>query len=192
MRIEINQYNPAWPKAFAEIGARLRGVFGDSALRIDHIGSTSVPGLSAKNIIDVQVSVANLDLEPNLLDRLMAADFALVPEVDRDHVPAGATSDAESWSKKYARGAHQGRRVHVHMRASGAANQRYALLFRDYLRASPGTATSYSLIKMELAKRHGDDVDAYYAVKDPVCDLIVDAAERWASATRWTLGPSDA
>ena len=80
----------------------------------------------------------------------------------------------------------------MHIRATGSANQRYALLFRDYLRASPGTATSYSLIKTELAKRDEDDVNAYYAVKDPVCDLIMDAAERWASATGWLPGPSDA
>jgi GrpB-like predicted nucleotidyltransferase (UPF0157 family) len=73
----------------------------------------------------------------------------------------------------------------VHIRRHGAPNERYALLFRDYLRTSTGAAGSYALIKQELAARHSDDEDAYYAVKDPVCDLIMDAAERWATATDW-------
>jgi GrpB-like predicted nucleotidyltransferase (UPF0157 family) len=192
MKIVIEAYDSAWPEAFAKIGVRLRDVFGAAALRIDHIGSTSVPGLSAKNVIDVQLSVASLDLDQALLDRLSIAGFEIQASIDRDHVPAGLPSDSASWAKKYARGTHQGRRVHVHIRRNGAPNQRYALLFRDYLRASPNAAASYALIKSELAKRHENDADAYYDVKDPVCDLIMDAAERWASATRWTPGPSDA
>ena len=58
--------------------------------------------------------------------------------------------------------------------------------------ATPHAAASYALIKRELAARHADDVDAYYAVKDPVCDLIMAAAEPWALASGWTLPPSDA
>lgn len=192
MKIVIETYNPAWPAAFAAVGARLREVFGDTAQRIDHIGSTSVPGLSAKDVIDVQVSVASLNLDPAVFNRLAAAGFELQAAIVGDHLPAGASSNPVGWSKKYARGVHEGRRVHVHIRRIGAHNQRYALLFRDYLRASPSTAASYVLIKSELAKRHEDDVDAYYAIKDPVCDLIMDAAERWASATHWMPGPSDA
>ena len=78
-----------------------------------------------------------------------------------------------------------------HLRVAGRANERYPLLFRDYLRANPHASRSYGLIKRELASRFPDDPDAYYAVKDPVCDLIVDAAERWAVVSNWVVPPSD-
>jgi len=71
-------------------------------------------------------------------------------------------------------------------------NQRYPLLFRDYLRASLPARESYALVKRALARLHPDDVDAYYDVKDPVCDLILDAAERWAAETGWQAPQSDA
>ena len=83
------------------------------------------------------------------------------------------------------------RRIHLHVRQTGRANQRYALLFRDYLRAAPTTAAAYGQIKEALARLHPEDEGAYYDVKDPVCDFIADAAERWAAATGYVPGPSD-
>lgn len=74
------------------------------------------------------------------------------------------------------------------MRGAGRANQRYALLFRDYLRETPTAADAYGRVKLALAAQHPDDAVAYYAVKDPVCDLVVEAAEHWAVATGWTVG----
>jgi GrpB-like predicted nucleotidyltransferase (UPF0157 family) len=59
------------------------------------------------------------------------------------------------------------------------------LLFRDYLRFSPAAAAAYAQVKVALARLHPDDAKAYYDVKDPVCDLVMDAAERWAADTRW-------
>ena len=67
------------------------------------------------------------------------------------------------------------------MREVGRANQRYALLFRDHLRADARAAAAYERVKVALARLHPDDADAYYAVKDPVCDLVIHAAERWAA-----------
>ena len=74
---------------------------------------------------------------------------------------------------------------------AGNANQRYALLFRDYLRAHPSTAEAYGSLKRGLAAV-APDVDAYSDLKDPACDLIYLAAEDWAAATGWDPGPSDA
>jgi GrpB-like predicted nucleotidyltransferase (UPF0157 family) len=82
--------------------------------------------------------------------------------------------------------------LHVHVRAAGSPNERYALLFRDHLRAHPADAATYGLIKRELARHFPGDWDAYYAVKDPVCDLVIGHAEAWARATGWEPGPSDA
>jgi GrpB-like predicted nucleotidyltransferase (UPF0157 family) len=65
------------------------------------------------------------------------------------------------------------------------------LLFRDYLRAHPIVAAAYAQAKLALARHHAADPDAYYAIKDPVCDLIMAGAESWAAATQWNPGPSD-
>jgi len=192
-RIVIEKYDPAWPEAFQRVARRVRDAFGSRALRVDHIGSTSVPGLGAKNIIDLQVTVADLEfIDEEYVAHLREHGFIMDRPYISDHVPAGRPTDPGSWAKRYADAMSDGRVVHVHIRVSGRSNQRYPLLFRDYLRASPQAARSYDLIKRELARLHGEDVDAYYAVKDPVCDLIIDAAEQWAIATHWTPGPPDA
>ncbi len=80
----------------------------------------------------------------------------------------------------------------MHVRQAGRANQRYALLFRDYLRADPACAAAYGQVKVALARLHPNDQDAYYDVKDPVCDIIMAAAERWARETDYRQGPPDA
>jgi len=77
------------------------------------------------------------------------------------------------------------------IRLTGRANQRYPLLFRDYVRAHPPIAAAYAQVKMALVTHGLHDLDPYYDVKDPVCDIIIGGAEAWATATGWTLGPSD-
>jgi len=77
------------------------------------------------------------------------------------------------------------------VRVAGRPNQRYALLFRDYLRAHPGAAQAYAQVKLALAHYHAQDVDAYYAVKDPACYLSIGGAEIWAAATGWEPGATD-
>jgi GrpB-like predicted nucleotidyltransferase (UPF0157 family) len=189
--IEIVDYQPRWPDEFAEIAAKLRTAFGPLALAIHHIGSTSVPDLAAKDVIDLQVSVAALDPGDPIEAAVAAAGYAWSPDPLNDHVPIGADPNPALWRKRYA-GAGSAllpalpgaRRTHIHIRQLGLPNHRYALLFRDYLRASLPARENYALLKRELARLHPDDVDAYYAVKDPVCDLILDAAEHWAGADR--------
>jgi len=189
--IEIRPYRVGWPSEFRAVGAGLRQALGPLALAINHIGSTSVPGLDAKDVIDVQVSVRALDAEA-LRPALGRAGYTLRDDIARDHVPSGEDPAPERWSKLMAVAPEGARRTHIHLRVRGRPNERYPLLFRDFLRATPAAAGSYALIKRELAARHADDVDSYYAVKDPACDLIMVAAEPWATATGWTLPPSDA
>ena len=76
-------------------------------------------------------------------------------------------------------------RPNLHIRAEGRANQRYALLFRDYLRAHPTVAAGYGELKRRLADYVGADRNNYVEIKDPVCDIITAAAEEWAAATGW-------
>jgi GrpB-like predicted nucleotidyltransferase (UPF0157 family) len=190
-QIEILEPQVGWPAEFAAAGARLRQALGPLALAINHIGSTSVPGLDAKDVIDLQVSVAALDLDL-LKPAIDAAGYRLRDDIWFDHVPAGEDPNPDLWAKFRAAAPEGGRRTHIHIRVRGRPNERYALLFRDFLRATPPAAASYALIKRQLAARHADDVDAYCAVKDPVCDLIMTAADPWAVAQGWTLPPSDA
>ena len=186
--IEIAPYRPAWADEFARLTAGLRAALGPLALRIDHIGSTAVPGLPAKNIIDMQVTVARLE---EAVDRaVISAGYARREEVGLDHVPPGASDDPEQWRKWFFR-EQAGRRVNLHVRLAGRANQRYPLLFRDYLRRHPAAANAYAQVKLALARLHPDDIDAYYEVKDPVCDIIMAGAQAWAVETKWEPGPSD-
>ena len=190
-RIEIVPYDDGWPGEFRAIGGAIREALGALALRVDHIGSTSVPGLAAKDVIDIQVTVRELDA-PAIATALAPLGYTLHPTIDRDHVPPGGDGQPEDERRKLLFNAPAGqRRTHLHVRQAGRANQRYALLFRDYLRASPAAAEAYRRVKVALARLHPDDQEAYYDVKDPVCDLIMDAAERWATATGYAPGPPD-
>ena len=183
-RIVIQPYSHQWPSEFEEVKVNLQEGLGDVAARIDHIGSTSVPGLAAKNIIDVQVSVSDL------ADRRLVGAFerlgAAATDITMDHVPPGDQREPSAWEKRYFRAPASWRPTHIHVRETGRANTRYALLFRDYLRHSPPAAAAYAQIKMTLSRLHPEDVDAYYAVKDPVCDLIMNAAEQWAHGAGWS------
>jgi GrpB-like predicted nucleotidyltransferase (UPF0157 family) len=183
MTIAIVNYDPAWPHEFETIRSSLLEALGPLAVRIDHIGSTSVPGLGAKDVIDVQVTVR--ELSPQVRHRLIDAGYVHWEAITRDHTPLGEDDSPRYWAKFLFTQPMGKRRANVHVRVYGNPNQRYALLFRDYLRAHPNSARSIELIKREIAKRHAEDEDAYYDIKDPVYDLIWDAAQEWARHTEW-------
>ena len=189
--IEIQPDCPAWPGEFTVLAGNIRNAMGDLAVRIVHIGSTSVPGLMAKNIIDIQVSVAQLGV-PEIAARLSSIGYAIREDIVGDHIPPGYDPDPGQWRKQYFRAPADQRPTHLHVRQLGLANQRYALLFRDCLRAHRHLAETYAEIKSQLARLHPEDVDAYYAIKDPVCDLIMSSAEMWAASTAYSAGPTDA
>ena len=188
--ILILPYQPTWPADFQALAAPLRGALGGLAARIDHIGSTAVPGLPAKDIIDIQVSVTALS--PAVEKALLSLGYSRRAGIAMDHIPPAGPADPALWGKWYFTPPADLRPMHLHVRLLGCPNQRYPLLFRDFLRTHPATADAYAQIKRALAHFHADDLDAYYAVKDPVCDLIIDAAEIWAGVTAWQPGPPDA
>lgn len=166
---------------FEDLATRLRGVLGRRAVRVDHIGSTSVPGLSAKDVIDIQVTVDELDAD-ELTPLFAQAGFRRRPAIVGDHRPPRASDDPDDWRKLYFDT--EDRSMHIHVRQTGRANQRYAILFRDYLRAHPDAADAYAEFKKRLA-RLCDDTGVYADAKDPVCDIIMQAAESWAERTAW-------
>jgi GrpB-like predicted nucleotidyltransferase (UPF0157 family) len=182
VRPQIVEYRPEWPRRFDELAGRLCDALGPLALRIDHIGSTSVRGLCAKDVIDVQVTVAELEAEA-LRPAIEQAGFRSRPTIVRDHVPPGADDDEDDWRKLYFDTEDDG--VHIHVRRDGRANQRYPILFRDYLRAHPDAAEAYGRLKRQLATLC-PDTRMYSEAKDPACDLIIQAAEVWAASTSWS------
>lgn len=184
--IVIKDYNPAWPAEFERLRSSLEEILGSTALRIDHIGSTAVPGLGAKDVIDIQVTVR--ELTPEITRRLMGAGYHYIEAITQDHVPLGEDEDPRRWVKLLFSQPEGARRANLHVRIEGNPNQRYPLLFRDYLRLHPDSARAVELIKRQLARLHGDDLEAYYDIKDPVYDLIWEAAKEWAGFTGWKLG----
>jgi GrpB-like predicted nucleotidyltransferase (UPF0157 family) len=189
--IEIIPYNTRWPAEFAAIGAALRRALGDLALRIDHIGSTAVPGLAAKDRIDVQIAVAGFEHFDDMRARIEALGYEPRPGFTGDHLPPGWEGPESEWEKRFFTTPPGQRPANLHVRVLGRANQRYALLFRDYLRAHPASAAAYAELKRRLA-RHLAELSFYAEVKDPACDLIAVAAEDWAQQIGWRPGPSDA
>jgi GrpB-like predicted nucleotidyltransferase (UPF0157 family) len=178
-KVVIVPYDPEWPQLFSELGAALRGALGSVALRIDHIGSTSIPGLEAKPIIDVQISVESF--EPLDAFRVPLESIGLVHRADNPDL-----------SKRYFRESPGARRTHVHVRRAGSFSEQLALLFRDYLRAHTRDARRYGEIKRQVAREHGDDRRAYNDAKAAFIWEIVAQAQRWSQQTGWEPGPSDA
>jgi GrpB-like predicted nucleotidyltransferase (UPF0157 family)/ubiquinone/menaquinone biosynthesis C-methylase UbiE len=189
-RVRLVQHDRVWATEFDGIRIRLSRALGPLALSIEHIGSTAVPGLEAKDVIDVQVAVRSLSPPGAIAERLIADGWTHRPGIVSDHVPPGG--DPAGWEKLYFVAPAGQRAIHVHVRPSAAPNRRYALLFRDYLRAEPQAAEAYARAKRGLAELCGADRGRYSDLKDPVCDLVQQAAEAWAARTAWSVPGSDA
>jgi GrpB-like predicted nucleotidyltransferase (UPF0157 family) len=182
-RVLLIEPDPDWPAEFDRIARTLRAALRSDASRIDHIGSTSVPGLASKDVIDVQITVPDGEAMRRAATTLEGLGWRRAVAF-RDHpVPGLPVADAE-WRKELFGEPEGERRIHVHVRVQGKANQRYALLFRDYLRSHPDAASSYLQVKRGLAAL-APDSGAYADAKDPACDLIYRAAEQWAADTGW-------
>ncbi|HJW00617.1 MAG TPA: dephospho-CoA kinase [Arthrobacter sp.] len=185
---------PEWPldaeRVMARIRAALRKNAGqDSAaavLGLDHIGSTSVPGLDAKDVLDLQLTVPVLTAAAPLEPVLAAAGYPRVPAITAD-VPKPTHPDATAWAKRFHASADPGRAVNLHVRAAGSPGWRFALCFRDWLRADPDAAADYLALKRRLAQLHSGDPStaAYAAAKEAWFAAAEDPMERWAAGARW-------
>jgi GrpB-like predicted nucleotidyltransferase (UPF0157 family) len=175
----VVRYDVAWPRLFAELGRTLRRELGSTAVRIDHIGSTAVPSLYAKPIIDVQVSVASLEPVSAYLPALERCGFLW-------------RRDNPDRMKRYFRERPGDRRTHVHVRRAGSFSEQVALLFRDYLRRNPEWAARYGAEKRRLAHLLQTNREAYVAAKDPFIWQTLREADGWAQSVGWEPGASDA
>jgi GrpB-like predicted nucleotidyltransferase (UPF0157 family) len=185
--IQIVLYRPEWRIQFQQIATLLKDATNVWDTSIYHIGSTAVPGLAAKDIIDIQVSVSCFD--PQIETALNSIGFTRIHNLS-DHRPPGRDDlDDEQLFKWFFKLDNPA--VNLHVRRRGMFNERYPLLCRDYLRSNPEAAKAYEAIKINLAKRFPDDVNAYYEIKDPVFDVLMAGAEIWASSVRWLHPVSD-
>lgn len=182
-RVEVVEYKPEWKEQYSTIASILRKSSSVNVVRIDHIGSTSVPGLAAKDVIDIQVTVRDLN-NPDHVRLFESRGFRRKIEIGSDLL-VGLDPDSGELRKQYFREPEGERRTHIHVRQDGRLNQRYALLFRDYLRSNSNLRESYEIVKRRLANIYPNDIDGYLSIKDPVMDLIYQGAEQWARAEYW-------
>jgi GrpB-like predicted nucleotidyltransferase (UPF0157 family) len=178
--VRIVEPSPAWPEEFERAAAELREVLGPLAVRIDHVGSTSIPGLPAKDVIDVQVGVADDASLRSAATSLRSHGFAVIEDAS-DHVVPSLDPDPTSWAKVFAEERPTQRRTNIHVRVVDRANHRFALLFRDFVREHTEWAEGYVRFKRAAAAAFPEDSLSYSLLKDPVCDLIVLAATDWAA-----------
>jgi GrpB-like predicted nucleotidyltransferase (UPF0157 family) len=151
--IAIAVYDPAWPERFEAEAERIREALGAAALRIDHIGSTAVPGLAAKPVIDIQVSVERVGDDEPYVAPLVALGY--------EHRPDHEDSDHDYFQRAQSGlGAYQ-----IHVCPTGSEWERRHLLFRDHLRTHPDDAERYEAWKRRAAARHPMDILAYIEMK---------------------------
>ncbi|MDY6995559.1 MAG: dephospho-CoA kinase [Actinomycetota bacterium] len=184
--------DPHWPEQAGRILTRLRLACGQHAQRIDHIGSTAIRGMDAKDIIDIQVTVESLAAADDLAEALLAAGYvatAVTEDVGKPDARSTVgefdhTEDGRLWGKRLYCSADPGRPTHVHVRVAGWPGQQFALLFVDWLRANPGVQDDYRALKHRAAAAHAD-TGAYSSAKEP---WFLDAYRRaweWADSTGW-------
>jgi GrpB-like predicted nucleotidyltransferase (UPF0157 family) len=174
--IEIVPWDPGWPARYARWRERITAALGATALRTEHVGSTSVPGLDAKPVIDIQVSVADIGDEARYAGRLAAAGLQL--------------RSRDSLHRFFRPFPDRPRDAHLHVCQAGGAWERDHLLFRDYLRAHPAACQRYLAGKRAAAATWRDDRFAYTEAKTGVILDILGEAETWARRTGWALSPS--
>jgi GrpB-like predicted nucleotidyltransferase (UPF0157 family) len=172
--IIIVDYDPTWPALFAALRAPVAAALGDIAIAIEHVGSTAVPGLAAKPVIDLDVVIrAEADL-PAAIERLASLGYGY--EGDKG-IPGRA---AFTWPPQLPR-------HHLYVCARDSLAYRRHLLFRDYLRAHSDVCTAYAALKRDLATRYRTERAVYTDAKEPFIAATMAAAEGWAKRTGWQV-----
>jgi dephospho-CoA kinase len=186
--------DPTWAEQAKRIVNRLNTACGHRAVRIDHVGSTAVPGLDAKDAIDVQVTVASLELADELRDALVTAGYPSVAYVTSDVAKPDARStfaqfdhadDSALWEKRFHASADPGRPTNVHVRVDGWPGQQFALLFRDWLTADASAREEYLALKRQVASAGHATTAAYAEAKEPWFAVAYRHAWEWADAVSW-------
>ncbi|MFQ5966563.1 MAG: GrpB family protein [Acidimicrobiia bacterium] len=174
--VQVVAYDDGWPQVFASWRKRLSSVLGETAIAIEHIGSTALPGLAAKPVVDIQVAVPNVGAEKTYVAAIESLGVPLRSrEPDRRYFrPTPGTP----------------RVVQIHVCTAGSDWERIHLLFRDYLREHSSIRSQYAALKLELADRYRNDRLAYNEAKTGFILDAIQAAEEWSEQTGWTVKPN--
>jgi len=176
----IRDPDPNWPGQARRLIARLSAMAGDRAVRVDHIGSTAVPGLPAKDVVDVQLVVSDMDIAAEVAEDARSAGLVQAEgrwyDIDRY---------GDEHAKEVAVEADPGRPVNVHIRPLTSPAWRESLLFRDWLRADAADRAGYATFKRGLAGQPGIDLDTYSDDKLPWISGSLARAQRWAAQSGW-------
>jgi dephospho-CoA kinase len=186
--------DPSWPDQAGRIVNRLKTAAGHRALRVDHIGSTAVPDLDAKDVIDIQVTVESLELADELAEPLLAAGYPRLEHITSDAPKTDArstvvrydySSDPALWHKRIHASADPGRPTNVHIRVDGWPNQQFALLFVDWLKANPEVRDDYLSVKRDADSNADGNILRYVTAKEPWFRAAYRRAWEWADSTGW-------
>lgn len=184
-KLRIVGPNPDWPVQAARLIARIRRAVGADA-EVAHIGSTAVPGLPAKDVIDLMLAVRTLEEADQLADRLGAAGL---PRRSGEWLDNARGMPGQTWPKRMHGSADPGRPVNLHLRVAGSPGWRFALLMRDHLRSVPTARDEYAAAKARWVTEHADRW-SYSQAKEPWFDAEALAAEDWAMQTGWQPSPT--
>ena len=178
----VVSYDETWPEQARRIVARLKTAYAHRAVRDDHIGSTAVPGLDAKDVIDIQVTVKSLDVADELTDLLLAAGYPRVADITED---VAHTDDKTLWQKRFHASADPGRPTNVHIRVDGWPGQQFALLFPVWLAANPDERVEYLALKHDAMAAAPATSGEYADAKEPWLAGAYRRAWAWADQTGW-------
>jgi GrpB-like predicted nucleotidyltransferase (UPF0157 family) len=169
VKVVVEDYNPHWPQWFEEEADRIRTALGSGAVRIEHGGSTSVPGLSAKPIIDIALAVADSSNEDSYVPALRTAGYPLRVREPEDHAH-------RMFGTRLDKGHH--RDVNLHVYTEGCVEFDRYLIFRDWLRTHDIDRELYQRTKLELAKRDWKFVQNYADAKtEVIAEIMARAGE---------------
>jgi GrpB-like predicted nucleotidyltransferase (UPF0157 family) len=170
----VVDYDPIWPALFAELRAPMAVALGEVAVALEHVGSTAVPGLAAKPIIDLDVAIHTEADLPTAIGRL--ASLGCTPEGDLG-IPGRVAFTRPPQTARH----------HLYVCTLECPEFRRHLLFRDYLRMHPETAAAYAALKHQLAVRYRTQRDAYTEAKGSFIWKVLTSAEGWARSTGWAV-----
>jgi GrpB-like predicted nucleotidyltransferase (UPF0157 family) len=165
--VRIVEWDPAWAVVAAEEARRIGAAVGEAGVRVEHVGSTAVPGLAAKPIVDLQLAVVEVGRRDLYVGQLEGIGYLFVPDPD--------SPEFHFFAKPAARP----RSFHLHVCAAGSADERRHLAVRDYLRAHPEEAADYEALKREVAARHPGERLAYIAGKEEFVAALERRALAW-------------
>lgn len=168
--IRIVDHQQVWPTQALQEMARIKAELGPVALRLDHIGSTAVPGLAAKPILDLQLSVADLELVSRYRPALERLGYLFVPGTDQEGL------------QFFARPASRPRTHHLHVCEADGPDARRHLAVRDFLRTHPAEVARYGALKRGLAAAEPQDRVAYIEGKAPFMTELERRALAWVAS----------